>query len=128
MKATNKQEGAIIQCSPRQQNHSGYTVRVTDSCGNLVRYGRTCKAGIFRFRAPVLDEYHIRVEGSNGFSPKAAHRWIRLDPCCCYTLCFIFNKQPVVTTATFTLTDRHYEGLPVQKGELHLCPIPILFP
>ncbi len=117
----------VIQCFPKKQDYSGYTVTITDWCGNLIGCGKTCKIGFFSFRVPVLGEYHIKVEASGRFSPKVAHRWVRLCPYSCCMLFFVFHKQIVVKTATFTLTDRHYEGLPIQKGELILCPAPILF-
>lgn len=128
MIATNKHGGALIQCFPLYQNHSAYSVIVTDLCDNIISCGRTCQHGIYQFDVPVLGEYHIRIEGGEGYSPRVSHRLVRLCPCCCRVFYFIFNKQPVVSMATFTLTDRYYEGLPIEKGELTLCPVPILFP
>ncbi len=123
MMATFQRGGCIIRCFPDQQNNANYRVRVTDCCGNLISCGKACPCGHYRFAVPVLGEYHITVESSDEFFPNAASCWACLSPCCRRVLDFIFVKRPVLTAATFTMTDQHYQGLPIEKGELNLCPI-----
>lgn len=122
MIAKNLQGGGILRCFPRQQDHCAYTVTVRDSCGRLISYGKTCSDGTYRICVPVSGLYHVKVEGNDGFCPKSACRWACLSPCCCRFLYCTFRREPVVTTAKFTLTDQHYEGLPIEKGEVFLWP------
>lgn len=117
----------VIQCFPEQQEGCAYAVTVTDPYGNLICRGTTCR-GIYRFFAQVPGQYHIVVAGTDGYRPEAAQRWVCLSPCCCQRLCFDFEKKPMETVASFTLTDRYYEGLPIEKGEIQLWQRPITSP
>ncbi len=120
-----EQEGkVIIKCLPNKCNTLSYKVSVIDSRNKTVFYGCSSKCGITELKVNAYDKYEVRVESPECISPKAASRWVRLNPHETYGLYFIFNRDlfaPDYNNATFHLTDQKYMGLPILKGDLFLC-------
>lgn len=115
----------IIKCLPNNCDFLFYTVSVTNSKDEMVYHGRTSKKGIAEFQISTCDKYKVRVESPECMSPKAASRWVSLNPYETCALYFVFSRdlfKPDYKNATFYLTDQKYIGLPISKGELYLCP------
>lgn len=103
----------------------GFAVCVCDMCGCVAAQGCTDQNGIFVFCAEPCSEYRVSVYAPSEFSPGALHRWESLDTCSDGCLFFVFRREQtqIPVLREFHVTDRHYTGLPITKGEMRLCPV-----
>lgn len=107
--------------------HTTFFVQARNSDGQVLFEGYTGKDGSVRFPAECDLEYRISVYAPSDFSPRAAHRWLRLSQGCGRYLCFMFCQEPPCCSLcrTISLTDRHYAGLPILKGAIFLWRVPM---
>lgn len=118
----------LIKCLPNYRPWFEYTVTVFDSHNQVIYEGVTSEDGMAELQVAACDEYKIRVGSRKPLSPAAICRWLTLCPREDCSLYFIFS--PVfcprhITRATFFLTDRNYQGLPISKGEITLWRAPM---
>lgn len=97
-----------------------------DNCP--VFHGKTGQDGTSSFAICLPGEYCIRVRAQSCLSPRAATRWLFLQPNRSYSVYFLFSAccfKSSFTTVKFRLTDQNYVGLPIQKGDIRLCRVPM---
>jgi hypothetical protein len=114
-----------VKCIPARCEGE-YVVTIFDALNNTVSQSGTDKYG----KASVnisnpSGEYRIRVRSVNLKSPRAINTWLSLRPDRGYLLYFLFGRffiiPPCRVEATFRLTDRNYDGLPIEKGVIVLA-------
>lgn len=115
-----------VKCVSRGPTFGGcsptFFVQARNPDGQIAFEAYTGEDGSVRFPVNCDLEYRISVYAPDGFSPGAAHRWLRLSRGCDGCLYFMFCQLPPCCPRckTIYLTDRHYAGLPISKGEIIL--------
>lgn len=116
-----------VRClSPRREGN--FEIVVLDADDQTVFQGKTDWDGTAAFHVYSPGEHRIRVRAKDWLSPMAATKWLFFYPDRFYTVYFLFNfflLKPGFTMATFRLTDQNYGGLPIQKGDIQLCRVPM---
>lgn len=129
MVRANQHGQVTVRCTPFWAA-GDYTFMVYDASNHIVSFGKTARNGTASFQVDSCGEYRVRVCSKRHLNPRAVNRWLLLRPERAYALHFVFRsfflKQGFVT-AMFRLTDRNYDGLPIQKGEIQLCQAPMKF-
>ena len=113
----------VAKCTPSCAEGE-YDVMVFDSANRMIAQARTTQGGTAKFPMRSFGEYRVHVRSRGNMSPQAANRWLYFYPGRTCTLYFLFHPtflKPCFTTADFRLTDRNYDGLPIQKGDILLC-------
>ena len=121
------QTGLRVVCEAEGGQDGCFRVQVWESSGRLVgeQYCPARSAAVFPI--PSRGEYTIRVSmAGHGrcTGPLASSRWVRLSPQCSNTQYFRFDRRRLAQAVRmhFTLTDRAYPHLPIEKGELTIWP------
>ncbi len=103
-----------VRClSPRREGN--FEIVVLNADNQTVFQGKTAWDGTAAFHVCSPGEHRIRVRAKDWLSPMAATKW----------LFNFFLLKPGFTMATFRLTDQNYGGLPIQKGDIQLCRVPM---
>ncbi len=123
----NDKRGYItVRClAPCAEN---FEIVVLDAEDQTVFQGKTARNGTAEFHVYSPGEHRICVRAKGWLSPMAATKWQFFCPNRFYTVYFLFNSfllKSGFTMATFRLTDQYYGGLPIQKGDIQLCRVPM---
>ena len=115
------------QCIP-SSTWGDYEVTCYDEMNNIVAQCATTCNGTAAFNVRSPGEYRIRARSKKPRSPIAITSWLYLCPNANQKIYFRFGScciKPCYTMARFNISDKNYDGLPIQEGVIQLCQVPI---
>jgi len=110
-----------IKCEIADDVSRRFKVMVYDSNNNIIYNSIQMSNKTETIEIPDCDEYKIKVEAPDGYTPAKAFRWIKARPCCNRLEFFEFTRlkrPPKVVNKIITLCDCNYCSLPITEGEI----------
>lgn len=110
-----------IKCRVNNEiNVYKFHVMIYSKNNKLILNQFTNKVGEIEFKAPYSGIYKIIIIPEKNFIPNKICTTFFVNKKCCSTLLVTFQKLSINNyhLVTFKITDKHYKGLKVEKGDL----------
>ncbi len=113
-----------IKCENNECEPLCFDVLIKDMNNNVVFHKIQTSNEYVHYNIEGFGEYQIRIIPLTcKQNPKAAYRWITINPKCKNMQFFIFFRicpSAKYVLMNFTLTDAKYKNFPIQKGVIYL--------
>ncbi len=119
-----KASNLCIKCENDNYEPLCFDILIRDKSNNVVIHRIQASNEYVHYNIEGFGEYQIRIIPLTcKQNPKAAYRWITLNPECKSVQFFEFSKikpSPKYVIMNFTLRDEKFRNFPIKKGVVYL--------